>query len=171
MRARLEGGDFLIEEAADTPGFIDVAGMESPGLSCAPATGKYVAELVRKILQPNEKNRFIDTRKGIPCMASANDEEKQQLISENKAFGNVICRCEMVTEGEMLEAIHRPLGATTVDGIKRRTRAGMGRCQSGFCNPKVVEILARELGVDESEIRKAGEQSYYLLTSEEGSRL
>ncbi len=171
LRARLEGGDFLIEEAADTPGFIDVAGMESPGLSCAPATGKYVAELVRKILQPNEKNRFIDTRKGIPCMASANDEEKQQLISENKAFGNVICRCEMVTEGEMLEAIHRPLGATTVDGIKRRTRAGMGRCQSGFCNPKVVEILARELGVDESEIRKAGEQSYYLLTSEEGSRL
>ena len=101
-------------------------------------------------------------------MALASDEERHRLISENPAYGNVICRCEMVTEGEILDAIRRPLGATTTDGIKRRTRAGMGRCQSGFCNPKVVELLAAELSVDESEIRKSGADSRYLMTQEEG---
>lgn len=155
--------DFVIGEAADAPGFIDVAGMESPGLSCAPATGEYVAELVRKLLNPAEKKNFISTRKGIPNMALASDEERHRLISENPAYGNVICRCEMVTEGEILDAIHRTPGAVTVDGIKRRTRAGMGRCQSGFCNPRVVEILARELQKDESEIRKSGKDSWFLL--------
>ena len=155
--------DFVIGEAADAPGFIDVAGMESPGLSCAPAVGEYVAEMVRAILKPREKKDFVSTRKGIPCMESASDEERQRLIKENPAYGNVICRCEMVTEGEILEAIRRPLGAKTTDGVKRRTRAGMGRCQSGFCNPKVVEILARELNVDEGAIRKAGGDSWYLL--------
>lgn len=163
-----EGGkaaeeDFVIGEAADAPGFIDVAGMESPGLSCAPATGEYVTELVRKLLSPAEKKNFISTRKGIPNMALASDEERHRLISENPAYGNVICRCEMVTEGEILDAIHRTLGAVTVDGIKRRTRAGMGRCQSGFCNPRVVEILARELQKDESEIRKSGKDSWFIL--------
>ncbi len=155
--------DFVIGEAADAPGFIDVAGMESPGLSCAPAVGEYVAEMVRAILKPREKKDFVSARKGIPCMESASDEERQRLIKENPAYGNVICRCEMVTEGEILEAIRRPLGAKTTDGVKRRTRAGMGRCQSGFCNPKVVEILARELNVDEGAIRKAGGDSWYLL--------
>ena len=155
--------DFVIGEAADAPGFIDVAGMESPGLSCAPAVGEYVAEMVRAILKPREKKDFVSTRKGIPCMESASDEERQRLIKKNPAYGNVICRCEMVTEGEILEAIRRPLGAKTTDGVKRRTRAGMGRCQSGFCNPKVVEILARELNVDEGAIRKAGGDSWYLL--------
>lgn len=155
--------DFVIGEAIDAPGFIDVAGMESPGLSCAPATGEYVAELVKGLLHPKEKENFIGTRKGIPNMALSSDDERRRLISENPAYGNVICRCEMVTEGEILSAIHRTLGAVTVDGIKRRTRAGMGRCQSGFCNPKVVEILARELGKDESEIRKSGNNSWFLL--------
>ena len=155
--------DFVIGEAADAPGFIDVAGMESPGLSCAPAVGEYVAEMVRAILKPREKKDFVSTRKGIPCIESASDEERQRLIKENPAYGNVICRCEMVTEGEILEAIRRPLGAKTTDGVKRRTRAGMGRCQSGFCNPKVVGILARELNVDEGAIRKAGGNSWYLL--------
>ena len=84
------------------------------------------------------------------------------MIHENPAYANVICRCELVTEGEIMDAIHRPLGATTVDGVKRRTRAGMGRCQSGFCAPKVVEILARELGRDIGEITKAGGNSGFL---------
>lgn len=155
--------DFVIGEAADAPGFIDVAGMESPGLSCAPATGEYVADIVKRLLAPKEKENFVSTRKGIPNMALASDEERHRLIKENPAYGNVICRCETVTEGEILDAIHRTLGAVTVDGVKRRTRAGMGRCQSGFCNPRVVELLARELRKDESEIRKAGENSWYLL--------
>ena len=158
--------DFMIGEIPDARGVIDVAGMESPGLSCAPATGKYVAGMVVDKLNLNKKEFFVATRKGIPNMALATDEERHQLIQENAAYGNIICRCEMVTEGEIMDAIHRPLGATTTDGIKRRTRAGMGRCQSGFCNPRVVEILARELGVDESQILKAQKGSYYVLPRE-----
>lgn len=166
-----ETGDFVIGEAADAPGFIDVAGIESPGLSCAPATGEYVAGMVLEILHPQKKENFISTRKGIPSMALASDEERHRLIKENPAYGNVVCRCETVTEGEILDAIRRPLGARTTDGIKRRTRAGMGRCQAGFCNPRVVEILARELQVEESQIRKSGEDSWYILSPEEGGSL
>ena len=165
------GEDFIIKEVPDAPGFIDVAGIESPGLTCAPAIGAYVADIVKKLLSLAEKENFIAERRGIPSMALASRQERQRLILENPAYANVICRCEMVTEGEIIDAIRRPVGARTTDGIKRRTRAGMGRCQSGFCNPKVVEILARELGVDESEVLKSGEDSWYLLREEGGEDL
>lgn len=132
--APAEKSDFLIEEAAGHPGFIDVAGIESPGLTSAPAIGEYVARIVENIYPAERKTDFIDSRKGIPSMALATEEEREALIRENPAFANVICRCELVTEGEILEAIHRPVGATTLDGVKRRTRAGMGRCQAGFCS-------------------------------------
>ena len=88
---------------------------------------------------------------------------KAKLIKENPLYANVICRCEMVTEGEIVDAIHRPLGATTIDGIKRRTRAGMGRCQAGFCLPKTIEILARELNTDITNITKNGNDSKYVF--------
>ncbi|MGN1147450.1 MAG: NAD(P)/FAD-dependent oxidoreductase, partial [Lachnospiraceae bacterium] len=162
LRAHEAGGDFVIGEAEDAPGFIDVAGIESPGLTCAPAIGVYVAELLNHIHPAPLKSDFKATRKGVPSISLATDEERQRLIKENPAFANVICRCEQVTEGEILAAIHRPLGATTLDGIKRRTRAGMGRCQAGFCSPKTVEILARELQVDMARITKAGEGSEFL---------
>ena len=165
LRAHGPSDDFIIGEVKGAPGFIDVAGIESPGLTCAPAIGEYVAELIKERLQPEEKNDFIAKRKGIPNMAEASDEERHRLIQENPAYANVICRCEMVTEGEILDAIKRPLGATTMDGVKRRTRAGMGRCQAGFCSPKTLEILARELSVDENQICKAEEGSYYLVGS------
>jgi glycerol-3-phosphate dehydrogenase len=139
-----------------------VAGIESPGISSAPAIGAYVAELIDGIIPAEDNPDFNPTRKGIVWMQEASMEEKQKLIAENPAYANVICRCEMVTEGEILDAIHRPLGATTLDGIKRRTRAGMGRCQAGFCSPKTVEILARELGKDMSEITKLGGASKFL---------
>ena len=84
------------------------------------------------------------------------------MIAQNPAYANMICRCEGISEGEILDAIHRPVGATTVDGVKRRTRAGMGRCQGGFCSPKVVAILARELGVPMEEIRKSGQDAVLL---------
>lgn len=166
LRAHEERNDFIIGEVENAPGFIDIAGIESPGLSCAPAIGELAAELVDGLLSPELKTDFAADRQGIPNMAKASEEDRQKLISGNPAYANVICRCEMVTEGEILSAIHRPLGATTVDGIKRRTRAGMGRCQAGFCTPRTVEILARELGVDESEIQKARAGSYYLLAQE-----
>lgn len=163
LRAHGPKGDFIIGEVKNCPGFFDVAAMESPGLTCAPAVGEYVADMVNEFLKPEINENFVGTRIGIPNMALASNEERHRLISENPAYANVICRCEMVTEGEILDAIRRPLGATNIDGVKRRTRAGMGRCQAGFCLPKTVEILARELQVDESEILKAGEGSFYLL--------
>lgn len=162
LRAHEDGNDFVIGEAEDAKGFIDVAGIESPGLTCAPAIGEYVAEIIQGILPAERKKDFIEERRGIFGMAEAEDEERQKMIHGNPAYANVICRCELVTEGEIMDAIHRPLGATTLDGVKRRTRAGMGRCQSGFCAPKVVEILARELGKDIGEITKAGGNSCFL---------
>ena len=139
-----------------------MAGMASPGLSAAPAVGVYVANLIQARFPAADRADFIAARKGIPCMAEASREERKRLIAENRTYANVVCRCELVTEGEILNAIHRPLGATTLDGVKRRTRAGMGRCQSGFCAPKVVEILARELHKDIGEITKSGAGSTFL---------
>lgn len=162
LRAHEEQGDFIIGQAEDAPGFFDAAGIESPGLSCAPALGRYLAQMVLRYLPAEEKKNFIAGRKGIPSMALADAEERQRLIQENPLYANVVCRCELVTEGEILDAIHRPLGATTLDGVKRRTRAGMGRCQAGFCSPKTVEILARELVKDMTEIGKNDAGSEFL---------
>lgn len=162
--ATFENGesDFIIGEVQDAPGFFDAAGIESPGLSCAPSLGKYLVEQVLAYLPAEKKPDFIASRKGIPNMALATGEQRQQFIRENPLYANVVCRCELVTEGEIMDAIHRPLGATTLDGVKRRTRAGMGRCQAGFCSPKTVEILARELGKDMSEITKNEKGSEFL---------
>lgn len=157
-----ESGDFIIGQAEDAPGFFDAAGIESPGLTCAPALGRYLTAQVLEYLPAGEKKDFIATRKGIPSMALAGPEERQRLIRENPLYADVVCRCELVTEGEIMDAIHRPLGATTLDGVKRRTRAGMGRCQAGFCSPRTVEILARELGKDMEEIGKNDAGSEFL---------
>ncbi len=157
-----EKEDFILGPVEDAPGFFDAAGIESPGLTCAPALGKYVAEMVLEYLPAEEKKNFIAVRKGIPSMALADPEERQRLIKENPLYADVVCRCEMVTEGEIVDAIRRPLGATTLDGVKRRTRAGMGRCQAGFCSPRTVEILARELGRDMAVIGKNDKGSEFL---------
>ena len=162
IRAHHESDDFIIEESKGYPGFIDVAGIESPGLTSAPAIGEYVAQIVNQIAPAPDKRDFIDHRRGIISMEQASFEDKQKLIAQNPAYANMICRCEGISEGEILDAIHRPVGATTVDGVKRRTRAGMGRCQGGFCSPKVVAILARELGVPMEEIRKSGQNAVLL---------
>lgn len=162
LRAHEEKGDFIIGQAPDAPGFFDAAGIESPGLTCAPSLGRYLADLVLKYLPAEKKADFVAARKGIPNMALATLQERKRLIAENPLYANVVCRCELVTEGEILDAIHRPLGATTVDGVKRRTRAGMGRCQAGFCSPRTVEILARELGRDVGEIRKNNGASTFI---------
>ena len=111
-----------------------------------------VAELMRDLMGLREKEHFIATRRGVLDPKTLSKEDYQQLIREKPAYGQIICRCEQVTEGEILDAIHRPLGAKSLDGVKRRTRAGMGRCQSGFCQSRVVAILARELGCDPSEV-------------------
>ncbi len=162
LRAHEAKDDFIIEEVEDARGFIDVAGIESPGLTCAPAIGCLVADLVHTIAPAKKKENYISQRIGVKNMAASSKEEQKDLIKKNPAYANVICRCEMVTEGEILDAIHRPLGARTLDGIKRRTRAGSGRCQAGFCLPKTMEILAREWDTDISEVVKSGIDSYIL---------
>ena len=161
LRAHGETDDFVIGMSS-VAGFFDAAEIESPGLSAAPAIGEFMAGTVAGYLGADMKADFVATRKGIPNMALASNEEKQRLISENPLYANVICRCELVTEGEIVDAIKRPLGATTLDGVKRRTRAGMGRCQAGFCSPKTLEILARELNKDMVDITKHGEGSEFL---------
>ena len=106
------------------------------------------AELVSHKRGASCKDNFIATRKGIPCVASASPEELKELLAEDPAYGNVICRCDTVTAGEIITAIRRPVGSRSLDGVKRRTRAGMGRCQAGFCSPRVMEILERELSMN-----------------------
>ena len=163
LRAHEDHHEFVIGEAEDAPGFVDCAGIESPGLSSAPAIGLTVAELLREKLGLREKEDFIAARKGLLDPKSLTWDAYQALIRENPAYGQIICRCEQVTEGEIIDAIRRPLGARSLDGVKRRTRAGMGRCQAGFCSPRVMEILARELGVSQAEITKCGGASRLIV--------
>ena len=156
LRAHEEHGEFIIGEVEDAKGFIDVAGIESPGLTSAPAIGIYVRDILAEKMELQEKENFVEERKGIVRFLDLPKEEQNRLLQKNQAYGQIVCRCEQITEGEILDAIHRPLGATTLDGVKRRTRAGMGRCQAGFCTPKVMEILARELHLELKDIRKNG---------------
>lgn len=156
LRAHEDGNDFIIGEAEGAKGFINAAGIESPGLSSAPAIGEMVADIVKKMLNLVEKDDFITTRKGILRPETLSMEERNQLIKDHPEYGNIICRCEMISEGEIMDAIHRPLDARSLDGVKRRTRAGMGRCQSGFCSPRTMEILEREVPMNMFDITKGG---------------
>ena len=159
LRAHEDHHEFIIKELEDAPGFVDCAGIESPGLTSCPAIGRMVAGILQSKLGLEPNPEFNGTRKGILDPDTLTREEQAKLIKKNPAYGNIICRCEMVTEGEILDAIHRPLGARSLDGIKRRTRAGMGRCQAGFCTPRSMELLHRELGLPMTEITKSGGES------------
>ena len=163
LRAHEDSGDFIIGEVEDAEGFIDCAGIESPGLTSCPAIGEMVAEILKEKMGLEEKSDFVSRRKGILDPKTLSMEERNDLIKEHPAYGNIICRCEMISEGEIIDAIKRPLGAKSLDGIKRRTRAGMGRCQSGFCSPKTMEILARERGINIEEITKSGGRSQIIV--------
>ncbi|MCQ2463417.1 MAG: (2Fe-2S)-binding protein, partial [Clostridia bacterium] len=133
---------------------------ESPGLSAAPATGKYVADIIISMLpDAKKKDNFNPVRPAPVRFREMSTDERKALIEKDKRYGRIICRCETVTEGEIIDAIKGPVGARDMDGVKRRTRAGMGRCQSGFCGSKVVEILARELGGCVNEVTKFGGES------------
>lgn len=164
VRAKPESGDFHLYASKHMPGVIHAAGIESPGLVSAPA----IAEEVDRLLHENglsaaEKANFQPHRKAFVRMAHLSAEKKAEQIAKNPLYGNIICRCETVSEGEIVEAIHRPGGARTLDGVKRRVRAGMGRCQSGFCAPRVIAILARELGVDPITLQKESRGSNLLV--------
>ena len=148
----------------DVKGYVNLSGVRSTGLTLCVAMGKYVAEKLKEIgMNVSLKDDFKATRKGIPIFHEMSIEEQENIIKEDPLYGTIVCRCETITEGEIMRAIHRPLGARTVDAVKRRVRAGMGRCQGGFCGPKVIEILARELNIPTEEVNKNLKGSYMVV--------
>lgn len=153
-----------IDSYDDLKNYINISGVRSTGLTGSAAIGTYVVQLLMRLGLNAEPNWDFDpARTGIPRFNELSIEEKEKLIKEDPRYANIICRCETVTEGEIVRAIHSPIPATSVDAIKRRLRAGMGRCQGGFCGPRVIEILARELGVAQEAIKKGVEESYMLV--------
>ena len=158
LRAAGNTGDFII--TSPEKGFVNAAGIESPGLSASPAIAKYIAQMLREQgLELAEKTDYIAARVSSHHFRDASLEEKNAMIRENPAYGRIVCRCEGVTEGEILDAIRRNPGATDLDGVKRRTRAQMGRCQGGFCMPYITELLAREQGIAYEAVTKSGGKS------------
>lgn len=167
LRAHEEGDDFVIGEAEDAENFFDAAGIESPGLSSAPAIGVYLAELVAEKAGAAKKENWNGKRKGFVRPEHMTKEERAALIKEHPEYGSIVCRCEGVSEGEIMDAINRTLGAVSLDGIKRRVRQGMGRCQAGFCTPRTMEILARERGMKMEDICKNAPGSNMLTGSKD----
>lgn len=152
LRPTTQGGDFHIQE--DKEGLINLVGIQSPGLTAAPAIAEYVINMIGKTLNLRLKENPIATRRAIPRFRTLNGEERNRLIRENRDFGEVVCRCELVTRAEIKEAMQR--GARTMDGIKFRTRSQMGRCHGAFCTMKIMAIMAQELGIPYEKITKRG---------------
>jgi len=150
IRARHSSRDFIIDETL--PGYINVMGIDSPGLTAAPAIAEKIAYIATKRLQPALNPNFNPSRTGIQRFRDQSKVQQAALIKQNPAYGRVICRCETITEAEIVDAIKRPLGARNLDALKRRTRAQMGRCQGGFCLTKLIEILSREQGIPETAV-------------------
>lgn len=163
LRANSNRKDFIVEPALFSKRFINVAGIKSPGLSSAPAIAEYVLELLQNGgLEITEKDSYVDKRDRI-VFSELSDEEKSELIKKNPAYGNIICRCNTITEGEIIECLHSPLPPRTLDGVKRRVGTGMGRCQGGFCAPRVHEIISRELGIPFEQVEQDKKGSYIVL--------
>ncbi|MCI6067072.1 MAG: NAD(P)/FAD-dependent oxidoreductase [Galactobacillus timonensis] len=157
--------DFIIEPGRRTNNLIHVAGIQSPGLTTAPAVAEDVSamavDLLQKMGNPVERNlSFNPIRKGIPRLKDMDPVQRNAMIQNNPDYGVVVCRCEEVSKGEIIDAIHNPLGVATVDSIKRRVRPGMGRCQGGFCSPLVVQLIAQETRIPMEDVMKSGEGSW-----------
>jgi glycerol-3-phosphate dehydrogenase len=161
-RAQADTGDFVLGESKNVPGLLHAAGICSPGLTSAPAIAEVIVESLEQAgLALPEKPNFDPHRPAIRRFVEMNRDEQAAAIAENPLYGRVICRCETITEAEIVEAVRR--GARSLDAVKRRTRAGMGRCQGGFCSPRVMEIISRESGLPFAEITKFGGGSKLLV--------
>ena len=161
-------GDFVIEESKVLPGFVNVACIESPGLASAPAIAEYVIDEVMKEAFSFSKKEEYKHRQAYTEMALLSDEEKNAIIREHPEYGEIVCRCRGISRGEIEEVIRRPAGATTVKGVKKRISPGMGRCQGGFCEPLVVDILAKELGISKMDVRYDSRDSVMLIEETKG---
>ena len=154
MRAYSSNDDFIIEETA--PNFINVAGIQSPGLASSPAIAKMVEDMIPNKVLKADYNPY---RRRVVRMGNMSLEDKIEFVKNNPMYGNIVCRCETISEGEIVDAIKRNCGATTIKGVKKRVRPGMGKCQGGFCQSYVLKILARELNKPIEEILYASEES------------
>ncbi|MBQ9251808.1 MAG: NAD(P)/FAD-dependent oxidoreductase [Clostridia bacterium] len=173
VRAHEERGDFILGAVDGCPGAYEAVGIESPGLSSAPAIGKALAEQIAGEQRLPAKAELAPYQKPAIPFREMTPEEQEKALAENPLYGSIICRCEVVTEAEIVAATHRPVPATHIDAVKRRTRAGMGRCQGGFCSPRVAAIISRETGIPLQDITKNGGNSYLLtgtLTKEAEGR-
>ncbi len=171
LRAKSDRGDFIVEESIETPGFFNAAGIDSPGLVSAPAIAPYLLEMLQKRTGPLvKKETFTPRGKSHRSFMELNREEQTKLIKKDPRYGRIICRCESITEGEIVQAIADPVGARTVDGIKKRARPGSGRCQGGFCGPRVMQILSRELGMKIPSIYKDNPGSFILTGPTKGQQ-
>lgn len=167
LRAVTEIDDFIIGET-EVPGFFDIAGIKSPGLSAAAAIGVYVKNrLEASGVAMVKKKNYVDERH-VLRFNELSAGEKGELVKKNPLYGRVICRCETITEGEIVDCVKAPVPPCSIDGVKRRVGAGMGRCQGGFCSPRVMEILSRELGLDPMEIEKDRKGTYILTGRTKG---
>ncbi|MEA4888055.1 MAG: NAD(P)/FAD-dependent oxidoreductase [Clostridiaceae bacterium] len=163
LRAHCDRNDFIIGESLDVPGLYNAAGVESPGLTAAPAIAVELSGMVAERLHAVTKKSFQPPFQPARRFRNMSNEERAAEVGENPLYGRIICRCEQITEAEIRAAINRPLGAKTLDGVKRRTRAGMGRCQGGFCTPRILDILSQELHIPELDLTKFGRRSRILL--------
>lgn len=163
VRAYCDRHDFIVENSEKVNGLINLAGIESPGLTSAPAIAEYAVNgLIAVLLPLNKKENFNPLRKADYFFKNLSDEEKNEIIKRDPSYGRIICRCEKITEGEIIRACTENPRATTIDGVKRRTRAGMGRCQGGFCQPYVAEIIAKTSGIPFEKVTKSGKGSNLL---------
>ena len=162
IRAHLASNDFIVGPCESIPGYYEAIGIESPGLSSAPAIGRDLAEMVSEYLRLERKTCIVPYSAPYPYFHEMDENQRSEAVRNNPAYGNIICRCEVVTEAEIRAAVRRPVGARTIDGVKRRTRAGMGRCQGGFCMPRVADIISEETGIPVEKITKNGKDGYLL---------
>lgn len=163
-RASTYEEDFVVRKGVFTKNVLEAAGIQSPGITAAPAIGVQIAEWANELLGNVGKNPdFVERRKPIPHLAELDDGARDALIKQNPDYGFIVCRCEEVSKGEIIDALRSPLAPPTVDAVKRRVRPGMGRCQGGFCSPLVAKIISEEKGIPLTEVKKAGDSSELLL--------
>ena len=163
VRSSVKGGDFIIQMSDKVDRFLHVAAIDSPGLTCCVSIAKYAVELLAGAgLRLTEKENWNGTREDTHAFRRMDFEGKDKFIKQNPAYGKIVCRCETVTEGEIIDALTRNPVAVDMDGVKRRTRSGMGRCQGGFCSSYVIKLISRYTGVDMTQVTKNGGSSFML---------